>query len=47
MVEAQGSVAAANDNLTSALYANNLAIVSLARAMGTTRQGVKTFIEVK
>jgi outer membrane protein TolC len=47
VVQAQGSVATANDNLISALYANNLARVSLARAMGTTRQRVKTFMEVK
>jgi outer membrane protein TolC len=47
VVQAQGSVATANDNLISALYANNLARVSLARAMGMTRQRVNTFIEVK
>ena len=47
VVQAQGSVATANDNLISALYANSLARVSLARAMGKTRQRVKTFIEVK
>ncbi len=47
VVQAQGSVAAANDNLISALYAHNLAKVSLAKAMGLTEQGVKRFIEVK
>ncbi|HTS26648.1 MAG TPA: TolC family protein [Bryobacteraceae bacterium] len=47
VVQAQGSVATANDNLISALYANNLARVSLARALGMTRQRVKKFIEVK
>ena len=47
VVQAQGSVATANDNLISALYANHLARVSLARAMGMTQQRVKTFIEVK
>ncbi|MGA2117093.1 MAG: TolC family protein [Bryobacteraceae bacterium] len=47
VVQAQGSVAVANDNLISALYAHNLAKVSLAKAMGLTEQGVKKFIEVK
>jgi outer membrane protein TolC len=47
VVQAQGSVAIANDNLISALYAHNLAKVSLAKAMGLTEQGVKKFIEVK
>jgi outer membrane protein TolC len=47
VVQAQGSVAMANDNLISALYEHNLAKVSLARAMGMTEQGVKNFVEVK
>ena len=47
VVQAQGSVATANDNLISALYANGLARVSLARAMGLAQQNVKQFIEVK
>lgn len=47
VVQAQGSVATANDNLISALYANNVARVSLARAMGMAQQRVKDFIEVK
>ncbi len=47
VVQAQGSVAMANDNLIAALYAHNLAKVSLARAMGMTEQRVKVFIEVK
>lgn len=47
VVQAQGSVATANDNLISATYLNNLARVSLARATGMTQQGVKRFIEVK
>ncbi len=47
VVQAQGSVATANDNLISALYANNLARVSLARAMGMSQEGLKKFIEVK
>jgi len=47
VVQAQGTVATANDNLISALYANNLARVSLARAIGMTERGVKKYIEVK
>jgi outer membrane protein TolC len=44
VVQAQGSVATANDNLISALYAHNLAKVELARALGMTEQGVKKYI---
>lgn len=44
VVQAQGSVAVANDNLISALYAHNLAKVELARALGMTEQGVKKYI---
>ena len=47
VVQAQGFVATANDNLIAALYAHNLAKVSLARAMGMTEQRVKQFVEVK
>ncbi len=47
VVQAQGSVALANDNLIAALYAHNLAKVSLARAMGMTEQRVKQFVEVE
>jgi len=47
VVQAQGSVAVANDNLISALYAHNLAKVSLAKAMGLAEQGVRKFLEVK
>jgi len=47
VVQAQGSVAIANDKLITALYAHNLAKVSLAKAMGLTEEGVKKFIEVK
>jgi outer membrane protein TolC len=47
VVQAQGSVATANDNLIAALYAHNLAKVSLARAMGMAEQRVRKFIEVK
>jgi len=47
VVQAQGSVAMANDNLIGALHAHNLAKVALAKAMGSTEQRVKSFIEVK
>jgi outer membrane protein TolC len=44
VVQAQGSVAIANDNLISALHAHNLAKVELARALGMTEDGVKKYI---
>jgi outer membrane protein TolC len=47
VVQAQGSVAVANDNLISALYAHNLSKVELARAMGSTEQRIQSFMEVK
>ncbi len=47
VVQAQGTVAAANDSLIAALYAHNLAKVSLARALGLADQQIKKFIEVK
>jgi len=47
VVQAQGSVAVANDNLIAALYAHNLAKVALARAMGGAEVGIKKFIEVQ
>lgn len=47
VVQAQGSVAAANDNLISALYAHNLSKVELARALGSTEQRIQQFMEVK
>lgn len=47
VVQAQGSVAIANDNLISALYAHNLAKVELARALGSTEQHIQTFMEVQ
>jgi len=47
VVQAQSSVASANNNLISALYAHNLAKVSLAYALGTAENGIKKFIEVK
>jgi outer membrane protein TolC len=47
VVQAQGSVAVANDNLISALYAHNLAKVELARALGSAEQQIQKFMEVK
>ena len=47
VVQAQGSVAIANDNLISALYAHNLAKVELARALGSAEQQIQKFMEVK
>lgn len=47
VVQAQGSVAVANDNLIAALYAHNLAKVELARALGSTEQQIQKFMEVK
>lgn len=47
VVQAQGQVAIANDNLISALYAHNLAKVELARALGSAEQQIHKFLEVK
>jgi outer membrane protein TolC len=47
VVQAQGSVAIANDNLITALYAHNLAKVELARALGSAEQQIQKFMEVK
>jgi outer membrane protein TolC len=47
VVQAQGSVAAANDNLITALYAHNLSKVELARALGSTEQRIQKFMEAK
>jgi outer membrane protein TolC len=47
VVQAQGSVAIANDNLISALYAHNIAKVELARATGSAEQQLQKFMEVR
>jgi outer membrane protein TolC len=44
VVQAQDSVASAQQNLISAIYAHNLAKVALARAMGSTEANLKTFM---
>jgi outer membrane protein TolC len=47
VVQAQESVAAANDSLIAALYGHNLAKVALARALGATDQEIQRLMEVK
>lgn len=47
VVQAQESVAYANDSLILALYAHNVAKVSLARAVGGAEQGIQKLLEVK
>jgi outer membrane protein TolC len=44
VVQAQDSVASANQNLISSIYMHNLAKVSLARAMGATETNLKQYI---
>ena len=44
VVQAQESVAAAEQDYISSLYAHNLAKVSLARAMGQAEQGIQQFL---
>jgi outer membrane protein TolC len=44
VVQAQDSVAAAQQNLISAIYAHNVAKVALARAIGSTEATLKTFM---
>jgi outer membrane protein TolC len=47
VVQAQESVATANDTLISALYAHNVSKVALARALGGAEQGIQRLVEVK
>jgi outer membrane protein TolC len=47
VVQAQESVATANDDLIAALFAHNLAKVNLARALGGAEQGIQKLVEVK
>ena len=47
VVQAQESVAAANENYIASLYSHNVAKVSLARAIGFAEQGVKLYLEGK
>jgi outer membrane protein TolC len=47
VVQAQESVASANENYINSLYAHNVAKVSLARAIGFAEQGVRQYLESK
>ncbi len=47
VVQAQESLAAANENYIASLYSHNVAKVSLARAIGFAEQGVKLYLEGK
>jgi outer membrane protein TolC len=47
VVQAQESIATANDTLISALFAHNVAKVALARALGGAEQGIQELLEVK
>jgi len=47
VVQAQESVAAANQSYIAALYAHNLAKVSLALAMGVAEQSALPYLGVK
>lgn len=47
VIEAQDTVALANETYISSLYAHNVAKVSLARAIGFAEQGVRQYLENK
>ena len=47
VVQAQESVATANENFISSLYAHNVAKISLARAIGFAEEGVRQYLESK
>jgi outer membrane protein TolC len=47
VVQAQESVATANDSLISSLYSHNVSKVNLARALGAAEQGIQRLVEVK
>ena len=47
VVQAQETVAAANENYIASLYAHNVAKVALAQAIGFAEQGVKQYLEGK
>jgi len=47
VVEAQESVAAANESYISSLYAHNVAKLDLARAIGFAEEGVKQYLQGK
>jgi outer membrane protein TolC len=47
VVQAQESIATANDTLIAALFAHGAAKVALARALGGTEQGIEQLLEVR
>ena len=47
VVQAQDSVASANESYISSLYAHNLAKVQLAQAVGSAEEGVKQYLHGK
>jgi outer membrane protein TolC len=47
VVQAQESVASANESYIASLYAHNVAKLSIARAIGFAEQGVKQYLESK
>jgi outer membrane protein TolC len=47
VVQAQESVASANESYIGSLYAHNVAKLSIARAIGFAEQGVKQYLESK
>ena len=47
VVQAQESVASANDSYISSLYAHNVAKISLARAIGFAEEGVRQYLQSK
>ena len=47
VIQAQESVASANENYISSLYAHNLAKLSLVRAMGYAEEGVRQYLMKK
>lgn len=47
VIQAQESVASANENYISSLYAHNLAKVELARAIGYAEEGVRQYLKSK
>jgi outer membrane protein TolC len=47
VVEAQESLAAANENYITGLYAHNLAKIELAKAIGFAEEGVKQYLQGK
>jgi outer membrane protein TolC len=47
VVQAQDSLASANESYISSLYSHNLAKISLAKAVGVAEEGVKQYLQRK